>query len=188
LPLANVDADMILPGHHVKTDTRSGLGVGLFHDLRYHADGSPNPDFILNQPAYRRARILVAGPNLGSGSSREHAAWALDDFGIRCVISSMIADTFSTNCVSAGVLPLVLEQMLVDELMADATVPQTALMTIDLETQEIVRAGGQTARFDVPSFVRERLLQGADEIDRTLRDGAAIGAVVAKRKVVLPCL
>jgi 3-isopropylmalate/(R)-2-methylmalate dehydratase small subunit len=142
-----------------KALARSGLGAGLFHDLRYRPDGTPNPDFILNQPEYRRARILVAGPNLGLGSSQAHAARALDDFGIRCVISSRIDDRFHTHCADAGVLPVILEQSMVDELMADAMVPQKALMTIDLESEEIVRAGGQTVRFHVPSPVRDRLLQ-----------------------------
>ena len=170
LPLSDVDTEMIVPRPCVNTAARSGLGAGLFHDLRYHADGSLKADFILNRRAYRRARILVAGRNLGTGCSGEHAAWALDDFGIRCVISSSIADVFYANCGDAGVLPIVLEQPFVDELMADAMVPPTALMTVDLHLQEIVRAGGQIIRVDVASPVRERLLEGADEIDMSLQD------------------
>jgi len=188
LPLANVDTDMINRGRRDKAVGRSILGAGLFHDLRYHPDGSPNPDFILNRPEYRRARILVAGPNLGLGTSQEHAARALDDFGIRCVISSKIDDLFHSHCVNAGVLPLVLEQSIVDQLMADAMVPQKALMTIDLESQEIVRAGGQTVRFDVPSPVRDRLLQSSDEIDLTMQSAAATESVATKREVTLPSL
>jgi len=183
LPLADVDTEMILPEQHVNALSRSGFGVGMFHDLRYRPDGSPNPDFILNQAAYRRARILVAGPNLGPGSSGERAVRALDEFGIRCVISSMIDDSFRTHCLHVGVLPLVLEQSIVDDLMADAMVPQTALMTIDLELQEIVRAGNQTVHFDVLPLVRALLLRGANEIEGTLQNAGTTESSAAKRKV-----
>ena len=188
LPLADVDTDLIIAGRYVETGARIGLGVGLFHRLRYLPDGSPDPAFILNRPAYRHAKILVTGPNLGAGPSGKQAVWALDDFGIRCVISSLIADVFYTHCLNAGMLPVMLDQSLVDELLVEAAVPQTALMTVDLESQEIMRAGGQTIRFNVPPFVRDRLLRGADESELTLQNAAAISAFVAERRLALPRL
>lgn len=188
LPYANVDTDMIIPGQYVKTIAREGMGVGLFHNLRYLPDGQPNPEFVLNQPAYRQARILVTGTNLGPGSSREHAAWALADFGIRCVISSLIADIFFTNCINSGVLPIVLPERDVQVLLQDAGNPQTSLMTVDLPQQEIVRASGEVIRFEVDPFLKQRLLLGRDDLEMTLMHQREIQDFAARRALTQPWL
>ncbi|HKD22350.1 MAG TPA: 3-isopropylmalate dehydratase small subunit, partial [Rhizomicrobium sp.] len=137
LPMINVDTDMIIPKQFLKTIKRTGLGQALFHELRTRADGSPNPDFVLNKPAYAKAKILVTGPNFGCGSSREHAPWALQDAGIRCVIASSFADIFYNNCFKNGILPLIVPQEIVDKLMDDAERGANAIISIDLEKQEI---------------------------------------------------
>src|SRR5713101_7127325 len=148
LPMINVDTDKIIPKQHLKTIKRTGLGKALFDELRYRNDGSENPDFILNKPAYRQSKILVAGENFGCGSSREHAPWALLDFGIRCVIASSFADIFYNN----GILPIRLPQQIVDQLMDDAKKGANARLTIDLAGQTITRPDGGVVKFDIDPF------------------------------------
>ena len=174
LPLVNVDTDMIIPKQYLKTIQRTGLGKGLFDEMRYLDDGSENPDFVLNKPAYRNAEILVAGENFGCGSSREHAPWALLDFGIRCVIAPSFADIFFNNCFKNGILPIVLPQEDVDRLMDDASRGANAVITVDLATQEITGPDGGRIAFEVDSHRRRCLLDGLDDIGLTLEKGAAI--------------
>src|SRR6202142_4797923 len=152
LNMINVDTDMIIPKQFLKTIKRTGLGSALFHELRTKPDGSPNPDFVLNKPAYKNAKILVAGANFGCGSSREHAPWALLDFGIRCVISTSFADIFYNNCFKNGILPIKLAQSDVDLLMDDAKRGANAVVTIDLEKQEITGPDGGHLHFDIDPF------------------------------------
>ncbi|MEM8541280.1 MAG: 3-isopropylmalate dehydratase small subunit [Pseudomonadota bacterium] len=168
MPLINIDTDMILPKQYLKTIKRSGLGVHLFEELRYDTDGNEMPDFVLNRPAYRNAKIIVAGDNFGCGSSREHAPWAIKDFGIRVVISSSFADIFFHNCFKNGILPITLPQEQIDILMEDAERGANAIMTVDLETNLITTSEGQEIPFDVEPFKRSCLLQGLDEIGLTL--------------------
>ncbi|MEM0942546.1 MAG: 3-isopropylmalate dehydratase small subunit, partial [Pseudomonadota bacterium] len=149
MPLINIDTDMIIPKRFLKTIQRSGLGVSLFDEQRYLEDGSENPDFVLNKPAYRETKVLVAGDNFGCGSSREHAPWAIADFGIRCVISTSFADIFFNNCFKNGILPIVLPQEDVDQLMADAERGANATLTVDLEAQEIHRPDGGVISFEI---------------------------------------
>src|SRR6188472_2167954 len=149
LKIVNVDTDMIIPKQYLKTIKRTGLGTGLFSEMRYREDGNENPDFVLNQPAYRKARILVAGENFGCGSSREHAPWALLDFGIHCVIAPSFADIFFNNCFKNGILPIVLPQEQVDLLMDDAERGANAVVTVDLENQTISGPDGGTIPFEV---------------------------------------
>ncbi len=174
MPLVNIDTDMIIPKQFLKTIKRSGLGVHLFDEMRYLDDGSPNPDFVLNKPAYRDARILVAGDNFGCGSSREHAPWALLDFGIRCVISTSFADIFYNNCFKNGILPIVLPREDVDKLMDDARRGANAVITVDLERQEIHGPDGGTLHFDLDPFKKHCLLNGLDDISLTLEKAKAI--------------
>ena len=174
MPLVNIDTDMIIPKQFLKTIKRSGLGVHLFDEMRYLDDGSPNPDFVLNKPAYRDARILVAGDNFGCGSSREHAPWALLDFGIRCVISTSFADIFYNNCFKNGILPIVLPREDVDKLMEDARRGANAVITVDLERQEIHGPDGGTLHFDLDPFKKHCLLNGLDDISLTLEKAKAI--------------
>jgi 3-isopropylmalate/(R)-2-methylmalate dehydratase small subunit len=176
LPVVNVDTDMIIPAHYLKTIERKGLGKGLFHAQRIRSDGSENPDFVLNKPAYRKAQILVAGPNFGCGSSREHAPWALLDFGIRCIIASSFADIFYANCFKNGVLPITLPQPIVDQLMDDARNGANARLTVDLEAQTITRPDGSTLHFEIDPFRRQALLDGLDEIGLTEQKRVAITA------------
>jgi len=168
LPLINVDTDMIIPKQFLKTIKRSGLGKNLFDEMRYLEDGSENPDFVLNKPAYRNAEILIAGENFGCGSSREHAPWALLDFGIRCIIAPSFADIFYNNCFKNGILPIVLPQEEVDELMREAEKGENARMTVDLENQEISTSEGRVFRFEVDSFKKHCLLEGLDDIALTM--------------------
>ncbi len=168
MPLINVDTDMIIPKQFLKTIKRSGLGKSLFDEMRYNEDGSENPDFVLNKPAYRNAEILIAGENFGCGSSREHAPWALLDFGIRCVIAPSFADIFYNNCFKNGILPVVLPQDQVDALMKDAEKGENARMTIDLEQQEVTDSDGRTYRFEIDSFKKYCLLEGLDDIGLTM--------------------
>ncbi len=168
LPLINVDTDMIIPKQFLKTIKRSGLGKNLFDEMRYLEDGSENPDFVLNKPAYRNAEILIAGENFGCGSSREHAPWALLDFGIRCIIAPSFADIFYNNCFKNGILPIVLPQEQVDELMREAEKGENARMTVDLENQEITTSEGKTFRFEIDSFKKHCLLEGLDDIALTM--------------------
>ena len=173
-PVVNIDTDMIIPKDYLKTIKRTGLGKGLFAEARYNEDGSENPDFVLNKPAYRNAQILVAGDNFGCGSSREHAPWALLDFGIRCVIAPSFADIFFNNCFKNGILPIALPQEQVDQLMADAEKGANARVTVDLENQEITMSDGTKIPFEVDSFRKHCLIEGLDDIGLTLEKAAAI--------------
>ncbi|WP_313524083.1 3-isopropylmalate dehydratase small subunit [Shinella sp.] len=174
LPVVNIDTDMIIPKDYLKTIKRTGLGTGLFAEARYHEDGSVNEDFVLNKPAYQNATILVAGDNFGCGSSREHAPWALLDFGIRCVISTSFADIFYNNCFKNGILPIVVSQDDLDKLMDDASRGSNAILTIDLEAQEITGPDGGRIGFEIDAFRRHCLLNGLDDIGLTLEKATAI--------------
>ncbi|MBW8298041.1 MAG: 3-isopropylmalate dehydratase small subunit [Hydrogenophaga sp.] len=176
LPVVNVDTDMIIPKDYLKTIKRTGLGQGLFAEARYKDDGSENPDFVLNKPAYRNAQILVAGDNFGCGSSREHAPWALLDFGIRCVISTSFADIFYNNCFKNGILPIVVSPEDLDKLMDDANRGSNAVLSVDLESQEITGPDGGRIKFDIDAFKRHCLLNGLDDIGLTLEKAASIDA------------
>ena len=169
LPIINIDTDMIIPKQYLKTIKRTGLGKGLFSEQRYKDDGSEKPDFVLNKPAYRKAVILVAGDNFGCGSSREHAPWALLDFGIRCVIAPSFADIFYNNCFKNGILPIKLPQAEVDKLMDDAERGANAVVSIDLEAQEIRGPDGGMIKFEVDAFRKQVLMNGWDDISLTLR-------------------
>ena len=186
MPLVNIDTDMIIPKQFLKTIQRSGLGKNLFDEMRYTQDGAEIPDFVLNQPAYRKAEILVAGDNFGCGSSREHAPWALLDFGIRCVISTSFADIFFNNCFKNGILPIVLPQEAVDVLMADAKKGANARMTVDLESQTVTTSDGQVFGFDVDSHRKHCLINGLDDIGLTLEKAASIDAYEAKAATTRP--
>ncbi len=174
LPLINIDTDMIIPKQFLKTIKRSGLGVNLFDEMRYDDQGNEIPDFVLNKPQYRETQILVAGDNFGCGSSREHAPWAIKDFGIRCVIAPSFADIFFNNCFKNGILPIALPQEQVDLLMADAEKGANARMTIDLEAQEITTSDGQVIPFEVEPFRKRCLLEGLDDIGLTMEKAPAI--------------
>ncbi|WP_421579621.1 3-isopropylmalate dehydratase small subunit [Shinella sp. M31] len=174
LPVVNIDTDMIIPKDYLKTIKRTGLGTGLFAEARYHEDGSVNEDFVLNKPAYQNATILVAGDNFGCGSSREHAPWALLDFGIRCVISTSFADIFYNNCFKNGILPIVVSQDELDKLMDDASRGSNAILTVDLEAQEITGPDGGRIGFEIDAFRRHCLLNGLDDIGLTLEKATAI--------------
>ncbi len=171
----NVDTDMIIPKQYLKTIKRTGLGKGLFSEARYKDDGSENPDFVLNKPAYRNAQILVAGDNFGCGSSREHAPWALLDFGIRCVISTSFADIFYNNCFKNGVLPIKVSPEELEKLFEDADRGSNATLTVDLEAQEIRGPDGGTIKFDIDPFRKHCLLNGLDDIGLTMVKEKAIG-------------
>jgi 3-isopropylmalate/(R)-2-methylmalate dehydratase small subunit len=188
LPMINVDTDMIIPKQFLKTIKRTGLGKALFHELRTRPDGSPNPDFVLNKPAYAKAKILVTGPNFGCGSSREHAPWALQDSGIRCVIASSFADIFYNNCFKNGILPLIVPQEIVDKLMDDAERGANAIISIDLEKQEIRGPDGGCVRFEIEPFRKQCLLNGWDDIDLTLRNEKRISDFETRRKAESPWL
>ncbi|GLK57383.1 3-isopropylmalate/(R)-2-methylmalate dehydratase small subunit [Methylopila capsulata] len=168
LPMINIDTDMIIPKQYLKTIKRTGLGAGLFSELRYNADGSENPDFVLNQPAYKNAEILVAGDNFGCGSSREHAPWALLDKGIRCVISTSFADIFYNNCFKNGILPIVVTPEDHAKLMDDAERGANARLTIDLAAQTISGPDGGTVTFEIDPFRKRCLLEGLDDIGLTM--------------------
>ena len=174
LPMINVDTDMIIPKQYLKTIKRTGLGTGLFSEMRYREDGSENPDFVLNQPAYRKANILVAGDNFGCGSSREHAPWALLDFGIRCVISTSFADIFYNNCFKNGILPITVSAEDLKKLHDDAERGANATITIDLPNQEIRGPDGGVVRFEIDPFRKHCLLNGLDDIGLTLEKAEAI--------------
>ena len=174
LPLINVDTDMIIPKQFLKTIRREGLGVNLFDEMRYRDDGSENPDFVLNQPAYRAAEILIAGDNFGCGSSREHAPWAIKDFGIRCIVAPSYADIFYNNCFKNGILPVALPQDQVDVLMKEAEKGANARITVDLERQEITASDGQVFGFEIDAFQKHCLINGLDDVALTLEKAAAI--------------
>ncbi len=186
MPLVNIDTDMIIPKQFLKTIQRSGLGKNLFDEMRYDDNGNERPDFVLNQPAYRRAEIIVAGDNFGCGSSREHAPWALLDFGIRCVISTSFADIFFNNCFKNGILPVVLPQEAVDELMDDARKGENARITVDLESQTVTGSDGKSYPFDVDPFKKHCLLNGLDDIGLTLEKAAAIDSFEGKAATLRP--
>ncbi|KQY25877.1 3-isopropylmalate dehydratase small subunit [Rhizobium sp. Root482] len=174
LPVVNIDTDMIIPKDYLKTIKRTGLGTGLFAEARYHEDGSVNEDFVLNKPAYKNAKILVAGDNFGCGSSREHAPWALLDFGIRCVISTSFADIFYNNCFKNGILPVVVSPEDLEKLMDDASRGANAVLTVDLEAREITGPDGGKITFELDEFKRHCMLNGLDDIGLTLEKASAI--------------
>ncbi|MVO15398.1 3-isopropylmalate dehydratase small subunit [Parasedimentitalea huanghaiensis] len=174
MPLVNIDTDMIIPKVHLKSIKRTGFGKNLFDEMRFNRDGTEIADFVLNKPQYRDADILVAGDNFGCGSSREHAPWAIADFGIKCVISTSFADIFFNNCFKNGILPIVLPQEQVDILMADAEKGANARMTVDLVTQEITTSDGDVIKFDVDAFKKHCLLEGLDDIGLTMEKAASI--------------
>ncbi|MAW88978.1 MAG: 3-isopropylmalate dehydratase small subunit [Phyllobacteriaceae bacterium] len=174
MPIVNIDTDMIIPKDYLKTIKRTGLGTGLFSEMRYNEDGTENPDFVLNKPAYRNAQILVAGDNFGCGSSREHAPWALLDFGIRCVISTSFADIFYNNCFKNGILPIRVSQEELDKLMDDAERGANATLTVDLEAMEIRGPDGGVITFELDEFKRHCLLNGLDDIGLTLEKASSI--------------
>ncbi len=180
LPIRNVDTDMIIPKQFLKTIKRSGLGSSLFYEMRFDQQGNENPDFVLNKPAYRNATILVTGDNFGCGSSREHAPWALLDFGIRCVVAPDFADIFYNNCFQNGILPIKLPQEDVDKLMDDAERGANATLTVDLEAQEIRGPDGGVIKFDIDPFRKHCLLNGLDNIGLTLAKTDKIEAYEAK--------
>jgi len=188
MPMINIDTDMIIPKQHLKTIKRTGLGKALFDEMRFNADGSEKPEFVLNQPAYRKAQVIVAGANFGCGSSREHAPWALLDFGIRCVIAPSFADIFHSNCFKNGILPIALPQEICDRLMDDARKGSNATLLIDLEKQEITRPDGEVIKFQIDAFKRHCLLEGLDDIGLTLEKGADVDSYEAKQKSSQPWL
>ena len=179
-PVVNIDTDMIIPKDYLKTIKRTGLGKGLFAEARFKEDGTENPDFVLNKPAYRKAQILVAGDNFGCGSSREHAPWALLDFGIRCVISTSFADIFYNNCFKNGILPIVVKPDELEKLLDDASRGANATLTVDLEAQEIRGPDGGTIKFNIDEFRKHCLLNGLDDIGLTLAKADNIDAYEKK--------
>ncbi len=186
MALVNIDTDMIIPKQFLKTIARTGLGKNLFDEMRYTLDGAEIPDFVLNQPAYRHAEIIVAGDNFGCGSSREHAPWALLDFGIRCVISTSFADIFYNNCFKNGILPIVLPQEQVDILMADAKKGANARQTIDLHAQTVTASDGQNFAFDVDPHRKHCLINGLDDIGLTLEKAASIDSFEKQNAALRP--
>jgi 3-isopropylmalate/(R)-2-methylmalate dehydratase small subunit len=174
LPLINVDTDMIIPKQFLKTIKRSGLGKNLFDEMRFDDDGNEIPDFVLNKPQYRDSEVLIAGDNFGCGSSREHAPWAIKDFGIRCVIAPSFADIFYNNCFKNGILPIALPQEQVDLLMKDAEKGSNARMTVDLEAQTVTTSDGEVVSFEIDPFKKHCLLEGLDDIALTLEKASAI--------------
>jgi 3-isopropylmalate/(R)-2-methylmalate dehydratase small subunit len=180
LPMVNVDTDMVIPKNYLKVTERTGLGKHLFAEMRFNADGSERPDFVLNRPAWRQAEILIAFENFGCGSSREHAPWALRDFGIRCVIAPSFADIFFNNCFKNGILPLVLPKAVCAQLIDDAERGANATLTIDLEAQALTRPDGERIAFEVEPSRRSRLLEGLDEIGATVAKAHRIDAFEAR--------
>jgi 3-isopropylmalate/(R)-2-methylmalate dehydratase small subunit len=188
LNMINVDTDMIIPKQFLKTITRSGLGKSLFFEMRYADDGSEIPDFVLNRREYRGAQILVAGENFGCGSSREHAPWALQDFGIRAVIAPSFADIFRGNCLKNGMLPIALPQAEIDQLMQDAAGDNTRVFTIDLPSQRVIRANGESFHFDIEGSSKHALVEGLDEIGQTLTREGEIAAFEGRQQQAQPWL
>jgi 3-isopropylmalate/(R)-2-methylmalate dehydratase small subunit len=181
LPMANVDTDKIIPARFLKTIKRTGLGVHLFDTLRFDAEGHERPEFVLNQGPYRKAEILIAHENFGCGSSREHAPWALLDFGIRCVIAPDFADIFHNNTFKNGILPIRLPREICDQLMEDAKQGDNARLTIDLAEQVVVRPNGEKIHFEIDPFRKHLLLNGLDDIGQTLQHAPAIDTYEAKQ-------
>ncbi len=186
LAIMNVDTDMIIPKQYLKTIARTGLGKGLFSEMRFRDDGSENPDFVLNKPAYRNAKIIIAGDNFGCGSSREHAPWALLDFGVRCVISTSFADIFYNNCFKNGILPIKVSQDELDKLMDDAERGANAVLTIDLQAQEIRGPDGGVIKFEIDPFRKHCLLEGLDEIGLTLQKADKISSYEGRAAAARP--
>lgn len=186
MPLVNIDTDMIIPKQFLKTIKRSGLGVNLFDEMRYDREGNENADFVLNKPQYRETEILVAGDNFGCGSSREHAPWAIKDFGIRCVIAPSFADIFYNNCFKNGILPIALPQEAVDVLMKDAEKGSNARMTVDLESQTVTTSDGEVFSFEVDSFKKHCLMEGLDDIGLTMAKAGAIDTFEAQASQARP--
>ncbi len=186
LPIINIDTDMIIPKQYLKTIKRTGLGTALFAEMRYDEKGAENPDFVLNKPAYRGAKIIVAGDNFGCGSSREHAPWALLDFGVRCVISTSFADIFYNNCFKNGILPVVVTPEQLALLMDDAERGSNATITVDLESQTIRGPDGGTIRFDIDPARKQVLLEGLDDIAATLKYDPEIASFEHKMQVQRP--
>ena len=186
MPLVNIDTDMIIPKQFLKTIKRSGLGANLFDEMRFDRSGNEIPDFVLNQDAYRKAEILVAGDNFGCGSSREHAPWAIKDFGIRCVISTSFADIFYNNCFKNGILPIALPRDAVDVLMKDAEKGANARITVDLETQTVTTSDGESFAFEVDAFKKRCLLEGLDDIGLTMEKAASIDTFEAQASQARP--
>jgi 3-isopropylmalate/(R)-2-methylmalate dehydratase small subunit len=188
MPEANVDTDKIIPARFLKTIERSGLGKSLFANRRYNEDGSENPDFVLNQEPYRHAEILIAYENFGCGSSREHAPWALLDFGIRCVIAPDFGDIFHNNSFKNGILPIRLPRAICEMLIEDAKLGANARLTVDLERQVVVRPNGEEIPFEVDPFRKHLLLNGLDDIGQTLQHKSAIDSFEARQKAAQPWL
>jgi 3-isopropylmalate/(R)-2-methylmalate dehydratase small subunit len=188
LPLANVDTDKIIPARFLKTIKRTGLGVHLFDTLRYDAQGAERPDFVLNEEPYRQAEVLIAHENFGCGSSREHAPWALLDFGIRCVIAPSFADIFHTNCFKNGILPIVLPREICDHLMEDAKLGGNARLTVDLARQIVIRPSGEEIPFNIDPFRKHLLLNGLDDIGQTMQRAPAIDIFESQRPDWMPAL
>ncbi len=186
MPMVNVDTDMIIPKQFLKTIKRSGLGVNLFDEMRFDREGNEIADFVLNQPQYREAEILVAGDNFGCGSSREHAPWAIKDFGIRCVIAPSFADIFYNNCFKNGILPIALPQDQVDVLMKDAEKGSNARMIVDLVDQTVTTSDGESFAFEVDAFKKHCLLEGLDDIGLTMEKSAAIDTFEAQASAARP--
>ncbi|UWR60093.1 3-isopropylmalate dehydratase small subunit [Phaeobacter inhibens] len=176
MPLVNIDTDMIIPKVFLKSIQRTGFGKNLFDEMRYNRDGSEIADFVLNKPQYRDAEILIAGDNFGCGSSREHAPWAIADFGIKCIVSTSFADIFFNNSFKNGILPIVLPQEQVDLLMKDAEKGANARMTVDLEAQEITTSDGEVIKFEVDAFKKHCLLNGLDDIGLTMEKATSIAS------------
>ena len=188
MDVINVDTDQIIPKLHLRTIKRTGLGKVLFDELRFNPDGTEKPEFVLNREPYRNAEILVAGDNFGCGSSREHAPWALLDFGIRCVISTSFADIFYNNCFKNGILPITVSADELQALMADASDRENPVLTVDLHAQEITRPNGVTVRFQIDEFRRECLLDGLDDIGLTMQKVEMIDAFEKSQRERQPWL
>ncbi len=188
LNIVNIDTDMIIPKQFLKTIKRTGLGKSLFYEMRYTQEGAELPEFVLNKTAYRKAQILVAGDNFGCGSSREHAPWALLDFGIRCVISTSFADIFYNNCFKNGILPIVVSPENLKKLLDDADRGSNATITIDLPKQEIRGPDGGTVKFDIDPFRKHCLLNGLDDIGLSLEKVSSIDAFEMKQATTQPWL
>ena len=186
LNMINIDTDKLIPKQFLKTIKRTGLGKHLFNEIRFNADGSENEDFVLNKPAYREASILVAGDNFGCGSSREHAPWALLDYGVKCVISTSFADIFFNNCFKNGILPIVVSKEELDQLMDDADNGANSILDIDLENQQIGRPNGETINFEIDEFRKHCLINGLDDIGLTMQKQSNIGNFEKKREAEKP--
>jgi 3-isopropylmalate dehydratase/3-isopropylmalate/(R)-2-methylmalate dehydratase small subunit len=185
LPLANIDTDQIIPKQFLKTVEREGLGRGLFYDFRFDPEGREKPDFVLNRPEYKGAGVLVTGDNFGCGSSREHAPWALMDFGVRCVVSTSFADIFYNNCFQNGLLPVVLKAEEVQQLMDEAR-GGNHMVTVDLQAQTVVSPSGQTFHFDIDPARKHKMLNGLDAIGETLQKAGDIDVFESRRALALP--